>query len=146
MVRIHFSSELLENNDPRIRIIALESKYTDKDIMTQFLDDESLKVVEFCLDSLNQSGDELDDDILDILISRGVKSSLLMPQLIENNPNKLVKFVDKMDNHDTKVLVELLRKRCNNLNDEPIKTLINSEHQVIVGRWLQGKKDPMKMR
>lgn len=137
-----FFSELLKNNDPRIRIIALESKYSDQETMTQFLNDESLKVVEYCLDSLNQSGHEMDDNILDILISRGIKSSLLMPQLIENNPHKLVEFVDKMDNHDTKVLVELLRERCNNLNDEPINTLINSEHQVIVGRWLQGKKGP----
>jgi len=137
-----FFSELLENNDPKIRIIALESKYSNLDIMKQFLDDESLKVVEFCLDSLNQVGDRLEHSMLDVLINRGIKSSLLMPQLIENSPKKLVEFIDNMDNQDTKALVELLRRRCNNLNDEPIKTLINSQHQVIVGRWLQGKKGP----
>ena len=29
-----------------------------------------------------------------------------------------------------------------NTNDEPINTFINSEHHVIVGRWVKGKKGP----
>ena len=52
----------------------------------------------------------MDDNILDILISRELKAPFCA-LLIENSPDKLVEFVDKMDNHDTKVLVELLRER-----------------------------------
>ena len=137
-----FFAELLKNPDARLRIIALESKYSSTEILADTLNDDSIKVVEFCLNVLNDNKYKLDDEIINSMVNRGVSNKLLIPYLFDNDPEKLVELAAHIGRQDVKILVDTLRKNCISVDDEPIKSMINSNQRVIVGRWLQGKKGP----
>lgn len=135
-----FFQELLQNPDPRLRIIALGSKYCNHETLEQFLDDESIKVVEYCLSALSDLRHVVSDLALDKLLQQGINLGLLIPYIVENSPLKLIQCIDGINNKDTKILVDLLQQKCRTVYDEPIKTLIENRQYVIVGRWLQGKR------
>ena len=83
---------------------------------------------------------QIDDGTVEQLTKRGVKFGLLMPHLIRSNPEKLAESVQELQNHEIKTLVDLLNRECDNVEDEPINTLIQCKQYVVVGRWLQGKR------
>ena len=135
-----FYYSLLESENTRLKIIALESQYSSNDTLTSCLSDDSLKIVEYCLTALSDVELQIDDATVEQLTKRGVKFGLLMPHLIRSNPEKLAKSVPELQNHEIKTLVDLLNRECDNLEDEPINTLIQCKQYVVVGRWLQGKR------
>ena len=135
-----FFEELLQNRDSRLRIIALGSKYCNHQTLEQFLDDESVKVVEYCLSALSDLKHVVSELALEKMLQRGIKLGLLIPYLVESSPQKLIQSIDGISNQDTKILVDLLQQKCRTIHDEPIKALIENRQYVIVGRWLQGKR------
>ena len=135
-----FYCSLLEGENTKLKIIALESKYSSNDTLTSCLSDDSLKIVEYCLTALSDVELQIDDDTVEQLTKRGVKFGLLMPHLIRSNPEKLAESVHELQNHEIKTLVDLLNRECDNVEDEPINTLIQCKQYVVVGRWLQGKR------
>ncbi len=135
-----FYCSLLEGENTKLKIIALESKYSSNDTLTSCLNDDSLKVVEYCLTALSDVELQIDDGTVEQLTKRGVKFGLLMPHLIRSNPEKLAESVQELQNHEIKTLVDLLNRECDNVEDEPINTLIQCKQYVVVGRWLQGKR------
>ena len=135
-----FYCSLLEGENTKLKIIALESKYSSNDTLTSCLSDDSLKIVEYCLTALSDVELQIDDGTVEQLTKRGVKFGLLMPHLIRSNPEKLAESVQELQNHEIKTLVDLLNRECDNVEDEPIKTLIQCKQYVVVGRWLQGKR------
>ena len=135
-----FYCSLLEGENTKLKIIALESKYSSNDTLTSCLSDDSLKIVEYCLTALSDVELQIDDDTVEQLTKRGVKFGLLMPHLIRSNPEKLAESVQELQNHEIKTLVDLLNRECDNVEDEPINTLIQCKQYVVVGRWLQGKR------
>ena len=135
-----FYCSLLEGENTKLKIIALESKYSSNDTRTNCLSDDSLKIVEYCLTALSDVELQIDDDTVEQLTKRGVKFGLLMPHLIRSNPEKLAESVQELQNHEIKTLVDLLNRECDNVEDEPINTLIQCKQYVVVGRWLQGKR------
>ncbi len=135
-----FFEELLQNHDSRLRIIALGSKYCNHQTLEQFLDDESVKVVEYCLSALSDLKHVVSELALAKMLQRGIKLGLLIPYLVESSPQKLIQCIDGISNQDTKILVDLLQQKCRTIHDEPIKALIENRQYVIVGRWLQGKR------
>ena len=135
-----FYYSLLESENTRLKIIALESQYSSNDTLTSCLSDDSLKIVEYCLTALSDVELQIDDGTVEQLTKRGVKFGLLMPHLIRSNPEKLAESVQELQNHEIKTLVDLLNRECDNVEDEPIKTLIQCKQYVVVGRWLQGKR------
>tara|TARA_B100000614_G_scaffold81278_1_gene72818 strand:+ start:13221 stop:14132 length:912 start_codon:yes stop_codon:yes gene_type:complete len=135
-----FYCSLLEGENTKLKIIALESKYSSNDTLTNCLSDDSLKIVEYCLTALSDVELQIDDDTVEQLTKRGVKFGLLMPHLIRSNPEKLAESVQELQNHEIKTLVDLLNRECDNVEDEPINTLIQCKQYVVVGRWLQGKR------
>ena len=135
-----FYRSLLEGENTKLKIIALESKYSSNDTLTSCLSDDSLKIVEYCLTALSDVELQIDDGTVEQLTKRGVKFGLLMPHLIRSNPEKLAESVQELQNHEIKTLVDLLNRECDNVEDEPINTLIQCKQYVVVGRWLQGKR------
>ena len=135
-----FYCSLLEGENTKLKIIALESKYSSNDTLTNCLSDDSLKIVEYCLTALSDVELQIDDGTVEQLTKRGVKFGLLMPHLIRSNPEKLAESVQELQNHEIKTLVDLLNRECDNVEDEPINTLIQCKQYVVVGRWLQGKR------
>ena len=135
-----FYCSLLAGENTKLKIIALESKYSSNDTLTSCLSDDSLKIVEYCLTALSDVELQIDDDTVEQLTKRGVKFGLLMPHLIRSNPEKLAESVHELQNHEIKTLVDLLNRECDNVEDEPINTLIQCKQYVVVGRWLQGKR------
>ena len=135
-----FYCSLLEGENTKLKIIALESRYSSNDTLTSCLSDDSLKIVEYCLTALSDVELQIDDDTVEQLTKRGVKFGLLMPHLIRSNPEKLAESVHELQNHEIKTLVDLLNRECDNVEDEPINTLIQCKQYVVVGRWLQGKR------
>lgn len=135
-----FYCSLLEGENTKLKIIALESKYSSNDTLTSCLSDDSLKIVEYCLTALSDVELQIDDGTVEQLTKRGVKFGLLMPHLIRSNPEKLAESVHELQNHEIKTLVDLLNRECDNVEDEPINTLIQCKQYVVVGRWLQGKR------
>ena len=135
-----FYCSLLEGENTKLKIIALESKYSSNDTLTNCLSDDSLKIVEYCLTALSDVELQIDDGTVEQLTKRGVKFGLLMPHLIRSNPEKLAESVHELQNHEIKTLVDLLNRECDNVEDEPINTLIQCKQYVVVGRWLQGKR------
>ena len=135
-----FYCSLLEGENTKLKIIALESKYSSNDTLTSCLSDDSLKIVEYCLTALSDVELQIDDGTVEQLTKRGVKFGLLMPHLIRSNPEKLAESVHELQNHEIKALVDLLNRECDNVEDEPINTLIQCKQYVVVGRWLQGKR------
>tara|TARA_B100000575_G_scaffold75751_1_gene59126 strand:+ start:4586 stop:5497 length:912 start_codon:yes stop_codon:yes gene_type:complete len=135
-----FYCSLLEGENTKLKIIALESKYSSNDTLTSCLSDDSLKIVEYCLTALSDVELQIDDGTVEQLTKRGVKFGLLMPHLIRSNPEKLAESVQELQNHEIKTLVDLLNRECDNVEDEPINTLIQCKQYVVVGRWLQGKR------
>lgn len=135
-----FYCSLLEGENTKLKIIALESKYSSNDTLTSCLSDNSLKIVEYCLTALSDVELQIDDGTVEQLTKRGVKFGLLMPHLIRSNPEKLAESVQELQNHEIKTLVDLLNRECDSVEDEPINTLIQCKQYVVVGRWLQGKR------
>lgn len=135
-----FYCSLLEGENTKLKIIALESKYSSNDTLISCLSDDSLKIVEYCLTALSDVELQIDDGTVEQLTKRGVKFGLLMPHLIRSNPEKLAESVQELQNHEIKTLVDLLNRECDNVEDEPINTLIQCKQYVVVGRWLQGKR------
>ncbi len=74
------------------------------------------------------------------MIERGTEIKLLISYLVRNNPKKLIENINKINNTETKVLVNVLQKHCQTIDHEIIKMLNENQQYVIVGRWLQGKK------
>ena len=66
-----FFRELLEDPDSRLRIIALKSKYCSAEIHEQFLDDQSVKVVEYCLGELAAVNFAIEERLLGDMLDRG---------------------------------------------------------------------------
>ena len=139
-----FFEELLKDPDSRLRIIALESKYCSAEIHEQFLNDQSVKVVEYCLGELAAVNFAIEDRLLGDMLDRGIKLGLIIPYIVENNPQKLTNYLEGISNQETKILVDLLQQKCQTLDDEPIKTLIKECRYIIVGRWLQGRRGELE--
>ncbi len=135
-----FFDQLIANEDEKLRIVALNSKYSDKENLIQAIDDKSLKVAEYSISKLIDSDYSIDDNVLDELIERGAEIKLLISYLVRNNPKKLIQNISKINNTETKVLVDVLQKECPTIDHEIIKMLNENQQHVIVGRWLQGKK------
>ena len=139
-----FFRELLEDPDSRLRIIALESKYCSAETHEHFLNDQSVKVVEYCLGELAAVNFVIEDRLLGDMLDRGIKLGLIIPYIVENNPQKLTNYIEGISTQETKILVDLLQQKCQTVNDEPIKTLIKECRYTIVGRWLQGRRGELE--
>ena len=135
-----FFDTLISSEDEKLRIVALNSKYSVKENLIQAIDDKSIKVVEYCISKLIESDYNIDDNVLDELIERGAELKLLISYLVRNNPEKLIQNINKINNTETKVLVDVLQKECPTIDHKIIKMLSENQQHVIVGRWLQGKK------
>ena len=135
-----FFEELIQLKNSRLKIIALQSKYSNRAVLVEALEDESTKVVEQSLVMLIQMEHKIESEVIDSLTKRGVKLSLLIPYLVKHYPDKLVDSISNINKLETKILVDALLNQCEEISQEPIRSLISNKKHIIVGRWLQGKK------
>ena len=135
-----FFRDLLHSGNVRLKLIALNSQYCTQEILTESLNDDSISIVNFSLNRLLQSGYKVKENQLMKLINRGVDFSNLAQYLFEHNPRKLIEQLDNLNNTELRIVVKILRQHCKTLDDEIIKILIENKANVILGRWLQGKK------
>ncbi len=135
-----FFEDLLSSKNVKLKLIALNSKYSTQEILIESLDDESANIINSSLSKLVESGYQISDDKLVEFINKGVDFSSLAPYLLKHNPRKLIEQIDNLDSTELRLIVNMLRRHCETLDDEIIKMIIENKSYVILGRWLQGKK------
>ena len=135
-----FYDHLIASNNAKLRLIALNSKYSSQRVLINSLDDESNIIVNFSLRKLVESDYDISDEKLSKLISKGAEFSNFAPHLIKHNPKKLVKHLGNLDKIKLKIIVKLLNQECDSVDHEVIKLLIENESYVVLGRWLQGRR------
>ena len=131
---------MIASNNAKLRLIALNSKYSSQRVLINSLDDESNIIVNFSLRKLVESDYDISDEKLSKLISKGAEFSNFAPHLIKHNPEKLVKHLGNLDKIKLKIIVKLLNQECDSVDHEVIKLLIENESYVVLGRWLQGRR------
>ena len=136
----NFFEDLLQNKNARLKLIALNSKYSTQKILIESLEDKSSSVVNFCLSKLVELDFIIEDDKLSQLISQGVDFTNFAPYLIKHNPKKLIDQIENLNSIEIRMIVKMLRQECETLDHEIIKMIIQSKSYVVLGRWLQGKK------
>ena len=136
----NFFEDLLQNKNARLKLIALNSKYSTQKILIESLEDKSSSVVNFCLGKLVELDFIIEDDKLSQLISQGVNFTNFAPYLIKHNPQKLIDQIENLNSIEIRMIVKMLRQECETLDHEIIKMIIQSKSYVVLGRWLQGKK------
>ena len=136
----NFFEDLLKNKNVRLKIIALESKYSTQETLIKSLEDESSSIINFCLGKLTELDFVIEENKLSELISRGVNFTNFAPYLLKHNPNKLIEHIENLNSTEIRMIVKMLRQECETLDNDIIKMIIQSESYVVLGRWLQGKK------
>ncbi len=135
-----FFEELLSSKHVKLKLIALNSKYSSKEILIESLDDDSISIVNLSLSKLIDSGYKIDDNKLVDLMSKGVDFSSLAPYLLKHSPRRMIQYIDDLTSTELRLIVKILRLHCETLDDEIIQMVIDNKSYVILGRWLQGKK------
>ena len=135
-----FFKDLLRNKDAKLRTIAIKSKYANKEILFESLNDKSDNVVNTAIDKMYQLQIEISSENISTLISRGIKNDLITYYAVKNGGELLNRLILTMNKSDKKELVKQLKKHCFSLDDKRIQSLINNHHYIIIGRWLQGKR------
>ncbi len=136
----NFFEDLLQSKNAKLKIIALNSKYSTQETLIKSLEDESSSIVNFCLGKLTELNFVIEDDKLSELISRGVNFTNFAPYLFKHSPKKLIDQIENLSGVEIRMIVKMLRQECDSLDHEIIKMIIQSKSYVVLGRWLQGKK------
>ena len=133
--------EMVNNHSsPKIRIIALKSKYSDSVTIEKMLEDESNSVVQAALKKSQDIDVKLSSKSIKTMLQNGVDPKLIIPHVLANNHNIVVTLVKSLDSNGKKEFVKYLRKGFTEIEDEIIQILITNSQYEIIGRWLQGKK------
>ena len=133
--------EMVNNHSsPKIRIIALNSKYADTVTIEKMLEDDSNSVVQAALKKSQNIDVKLSSKSIKSMLQNGVDPKLIIPHAISNNHNIVVTLVKSLDSNGKKEFVKYLRKGFTEIEDEIIQILITNSQYEIIGRWLQGKK------
>ena len=133
--------EMVNNHSsPKIRIIALNSKYADSITIEKMLEDDSNSVVQAALKKSQDIDVKLSSKSIKSMLQNGVDPKLIIPHALSNNHNIVVTLVKSLDSNGKKEFVKYLRKGFTEIEDEIIQILITNSQFEIIGRWLQGKK------
>ncbi len=137
----HEFFEVVNNHSsPKIRIIALNSKYADSVTIEKMLEDDSNSVVQAALKKSQDIDVKLSSKSIKSMLQNGVDPKLIIPHALANNHNLVVTLVKSLDPNGKKEFVKYLRKRFTEIEDKIIQILITNSQYEIMGRWLQGKK------
>ncbi len=132
---------LVKNHEsPKIRVIALNSKYADSKIVESMLEDESNNVVQSALKKLRDGNIKLSSKSIKSMLENGVDPKLIIPHALSSDENIVTNLVKSLDSNGKKDFVKYLRKRFTEVEDDIIQILINKNEYEIIGRWLQGKR------
>ena len=135
-----FFASVKNHESPKIRAIALNSKYADSKIVETMLEDESNNVVQAALKKLQDSNVRLSSKSITSMLKNGVDPKLIIPHALSNDQKIVTTLVKSLDSNGKKEFVKYLRKKFTGIEDEIIQILINNSEYNIVGRWLQGKR------
>ena len=135
-----FFEDLLLNENAKLKLIALNSKYSTQEVLIKSLEDKSSSIVNFSLGKLTDSNYIIEENKLSQLISNGVDFTNFAPYLLKHNPKKLIEHIENLNSTEIRMIVKMLRQECRSLDNDIIKMIIQSKSYVVLGRWLQGKK------
>ena len=135
-----FFDKVKNHNSAKIRIIALNSKYSDSITIENMLGDNSNSVVHAALKKSQNSDVKLSSKSIKLMLKNGVDPKLIIPHALSNDHNIVVTLVKSLDSNGRKEFVKYLRKGFTEIEDEVIQILIANSQFEIIGRWLQGKR------
>lgn len=135
-----FFDKVKNHNSAKIRIIALNSKYSDSITIENMLGDNSNSVVQAALKKSQNSDVKLSSKSIKLMLKNGVDPKLIIPHALSNDHNIVVTLVKSLDSNGRKEFVKYLRKGFTEIEDEVIQILIANSQFEIIGRWLQGKR------
>lgn len=135
-----FFDKVKNHNSAKIRIIALNSKYSDSITIENMLEDNSNSVVQAALKKSQNSDVKLSSKSIKLMLKNGVDPKLIIPHALSNDHNIVVTLVKSLDSNGRKEFVKYLRKGFTEIEDEVIQILIANSQFEIIGRWLQGKR------
>ena len=135
-----FFASVKNHDSPKIRVIALNSKYADSTIVEKMLEDESNNVVQAALKKLQDSNVKLSSKSITTMLKNGVDPKLIIPHALSNDESIVTTLIKSLDSNGKKEFVKYLRERFTEIEDDIIQILINKNQYEIIGRWLQGKR------
>ncbi|RJU81016.1 MAG: HEAT repeat domain-containing protein [Candidatus Poseidoniales archaeon] len=136
-----FTNQLIESDNERIKIIALSSKHISKQQLLSCLTETSNFIKESALNQLSMKNEIITEEKLAELLSEGVNPLSIIKFSVDNGGDTMVKLANVSDSKVQKNLVKALREKYKSTDDNSIKLLIKNECFLILGRWLQGKRD-----
>ena len=136
-----FTSELINSENDKVKIIALSSKHISKEQLLSTLEGSSLSVKEKALNQLSIMSQTISDEKLSELLLEGVNPIAIVPFSIDNGGKTMIELAENKDSKVRKSLVDKIKHDCESTDDDIIKLLIKNRCFAVIGRWLQGKKD-----
>ena len=128
------------HQNPSLRKIALNSDYAKPEDYLDGLGDNSVKVINLCLEKLNTNANYLEDEDIKNLHRNGASIPLLIEHSFHNGGSYFLELCHNLNSEYRSKLVSLLNNNCQDLENARIKLLIQNNFHDIIGRWLQGKK------
>lgn len=136
-----YTRKFLSSENEKIVSIALSSGKISKEQLIEILQGKSISVKNVALKKLYNYDYSIDDDILLKLIEQGVEEKEIIPFAINNSSECLIKLALGNDSKVIKKLVLDLKSRFDSTEEPVIQLLIENNCHVVLGRWLQGRKD-----
>ena len=136
-----FTSQLIQSDNERIKVIALSSDHISKQQLLSCLSDSSNSIKETALNQLSMKNENISEERLSQLLSEGVNPLAIVQFSVDNGGDTMVRLANISDSKVRKSLVKTLKEKYNSTDDDSIKLLIENNCYPVLGRWLQGKKD-----
>ena len=136
-----YTEKFLSSENEKIVSIALSSKVITKEQLIESLEDKPINVKNVALKRLQDQNYNIDDEILLKLIDEGVEGKETIPFAINNAGKCLIKIANSNESKIIKNLVLELKNKFNSIEEPVIQLLIENKCHVVLGRWLQGRKD-----
>ena len=137
-----YTRKLLSSENEKIMSIALTSEKVTKQQLLESLQKKSINVKNVALSRLYFYNHDIKDQVLIELFSQGVEGKEIIPFAINNASNCLIELAKSNNSKITKKLVSDLRNKFTSTEEPIIKLLIDNNCHIVLGRWLQGRRDP----
>ena len=136
-----YTEKFLSSENEKIISIALSSEKITKQQLIESLEGKSIYVKNTALKKLQNYDYDLDDEMLLKLIKEGVGGKETIPFAINNSGKCLIEIANSKDSKVIKKLVSELKNKFNSFEEPVIQLLIENNCHIVLGRWLQGRKD-----
>ena len=113
-----FTSQLIQSDNDRIKIIALSSDHVSKKQLLSCLSDSSNLIKETALSQLSKKNENIPEERLSKLLSEGVNPLSMVHFSVDNAGDSMIRLANITDSKVRKSLVKILREKYNSTDDQ----------------------------